>query len=98
MARQLEDTQTLDLLPIPKRRGRPKTGRAMTPAQKQAAYRRRKKQIGLAAIELDRADVALLISALESRAAELHRTQTATLFENETLIAALCLKLSKLHE
>ena len=39
--KDINDKQTADLLPTPKKRGRPATGRAMTPAQKQAAYRQR---------------------------------------------------------
>jgi len=35
------DKQTADLLPVPARRGRPVTGKALTPAEKQAAYRKR---------------------------------------------------------
>lgn len=38
------DTKTLEIpvFPVPRRPGRPKTGNALTPAQKQAAYRARK--------------------------------------------------------
>lgn len=35
------DNQTADLLPVPARRGRPVTGKALSPAEKQAAYRKR---------------------------------------------------------
>lgn len=35
------DTCTADLLPSPKGRGRPKTGKAMTPAERKAAQRAR---------------------------------------------------------
>lgn len=38
------DDQTLDLLPNGKRRGRPPTGKALSPAAKQAAYRERQRQ------------------------------------------------------
>lgn len=40
------DSKTLEIpaFPLPRRRGRPKTGHALTPAQKQAAYRARKAQ------------------------------------------------------
>ena len=47
MAKQTEDTKTLALpgMPEPKKRGRKPLGaRAMTPAEKQAAYRKRLKQ------------------------------------------------------
>lgn len=41
----LNDKHTPDMLPpLAKRRGRPPTGSAMTPAEKQKAYRQRKKQ------------------------------------------------------
>lgn len=36
------DDRTVDFIPQKPKRGRPTTGRAMTPAQKQAAYRARK--------------------------------------------------------
>ncbi|QLI83040.1 hypothetical protein HZU75_16770 [Chitinibacter fontanus] len=98
MARQLEDTQTLDLLPVPKKRGRPKTGKAMTPAQKQAAYRRRKKLYGIVAIELDRTDVAILLSALRSRRGELERAVSQDLFETPEHLDELCQRLVKLHD
>lgn len=35
------DTSTLELLPLPKRRGRPSTGKALTPAQRKRAQRER---------------------------------------------------------
>lgn len=41
--RDPNDTKTHDLLPTPRRRGRPSTGKALTPAQKQAAYRARQR-------------------------------------------------------
>lgn len=41
--RDPNDTQTDDQLPTPRRRGRPSTGTALTPAQKQAAYRARQR-------------------------------------------------------
>lgn len=39
--RDPHDDSTSDLLPMPRRRGRPRTGTALTPAQKQARYRER---------------------------------------------------------
>ncbi len=39
--KDVNDNQTADLLPTPRPRGRPSTGKALTPAQKQAAYRAR---------------------------------------------------------
>lgn len=41
--RDPHDDATPDLLPTPRRRGRPSTGTALTPAQKQAAYRARQR-------------------------------------------------------
>ncbi|MFM4748095.1 hypothetical protein ACEUDE_09770 [Aeromonas veronii] len=41
--RDPNDTKTHDLLPTPRRRGRPSTGTALTPAQKQARYRQRQR-------------------------------------------------------
>ena len=38
------DDQTLDLRPSGKRRGRPRTGKALSPAAKQAAYRERQRK------------------------------------------------------
>ena len=38
------DTQTQDLISTKRRRGRPVTGKALTPAEKQARYRARKAQ------------------------------------------------------
>lgn len=41
--RDPHDADTPDLLPTPRRRGRPRTGTALTPAQKQARYRERQR-------------------------------------------------------
>ena len=40
------DKSTADLLPVVRPRGRPVTGKAKTPAQRQAAYRRNKQMNG----------------------------------------------------
>lgn len=37
--KQLEDNRTLDLLEVPKRRGRPPTGKALSAAERQARHR-----------------------------------------------------------
>lgn len=37
-------TVTAELIPIPKKRGRPKTGKAMTPAERKAAQRKRDRE------------------------------------------------------
>jgi len=39
------DDRTVDFIPQKPKRGRPTTGRAMTPAQKQAAYRARQAEL-----------------------------------------------------
>jgi len=40
------DNTTAELFPVPKKRGRPKTGQAKTSAQRQAVYRRNKREKG----------------------------------------------------
>jgi hypothetical protein len=42
----LNDAATTELTPNPKKRGRPATGKAKTPAQRQSAYRIRKESGG----------------------------------------------------
>jgi hypothetical protein len=42
MARDLDDRDTLDLIPQQKKRGRPKTGNAMTNAERQRKFREEK--------------------------------------------------------
>ena len=42
MARDLDDRDTLDLIPQQKKRGRPKTGSAMTNAERQRKFREQK--------------------------------------------------------
>ena len=64
MAIQLEDKKTLSFLPEIKKRGRPLTGKALTPAEKQAAYRKRKLESGFRSIELSDLERNLLISIL----------------------------------
>ena len=41
MAKQPEDNKMLDMLPAPKRRGRPSTGKALSAAERKAAQRDR---------------------------------------------------------
>jgi len=50
MARR--DTLTMELPGVPKRRGRPATGKAKTGAQRQAAYRQRQKSISVTVTEI----------------------------------------------
>lgn len=44
--KQVEDTSTLDMLPQPKKRGRPSTGKAKTGAERMAARRERLREEG----------------------------------------------------
>lgn len=44
--KQVEDTATLDMLPQPKKRGRPATGKAKTGAERMAARRERLREEG----------------------------------------------------
>lgn len=37
------DDKTLEMLPMPKKRGRPSTGKALTTAERQARFRERQK-------------------------------------------------------
>ena len=43
MAKQIENTKTAELIPMPKKRGRPATGQAMTAAERKRAQRERDK-------------------------------------------------------
>lgn len=54
--RDPNDHSTSDLLPTPRRRGRPSTGTALTPAQKQAAYRARQR-VRTVTVTFDRAAI-----------------------------------------
>lgn len=44
MMKDQRDTKTIDMIPAKRSRGRPVTGKALTPAEKQARYRARKAQ------------------------------------------------------
>lgn len=48
------DTSTLELLPLPKRRGRPSTGKALTAAQRKRAQRERDDQLLSDVLAIDR--------------------------------------------
>ncbi len=63
--RDLHDHSTSDLLPTPRRRGRPSTGTALTPAQKQAAYRARQRARTVT-VTFDRAAVDALDSHIRA--------------------------------
>ncbi|MDX7707180.1 hypothetical protein SJS39_02000 [Aeromonas caviae] len=63
MMKDQSDTQTIDMLPAKRGPGRPKTGTALTPAQKQAAYRARQHQKNIT-FTLSRDDVTTLSSLL----------------------------------
>jgi len=61
MAKQIEDTRTLELIDSSKRRGRPrKESGALTGAQRAEAYRHRKAIAGVKSIEIDFTERALL--------------------------------------
>lgn len=69
MAQDLKDPGTLELLPVPKKRGRKPTGNAMTPAERQAAYRQRMAFQNAGADSLERwlrADIENLTRRLKS--------------------------------
>lgn len=68
--RDPNDTQTHDLLPLPRRRGRPSTGTALTPAQKQAAYRARQRARTVT-VTFDRAAIDALDSHIRALVAGL---------------------------
>lgn len=54
--KDVNDNQTQDLLPIKRPRGRPRTGNAKTPAEKQAAYRQRLAE-NTVTVTFNRADI-----------------------------------------
>lgn len=68
--RDPNDTKTHDLLPTPRRRGRPSTGTALTPAQKQAAYRARQRARTVT-VTFDRAAIDALDSHIRALVAGL---------------------------
>lgn len=45
--RDQRDNQTIEMLPVPKKRGRPATGNALTTAERQARFRERQKSKGV---------------------------------------------------
>lgn len=57
------DTQTIDMIPAKRSRGRPVTGTALTPAEKQRRYRERQHQKNIT-LTLSRDDVTTLSSLL----------------------------------
>lgn len=57
------DTSTLELIPQPRRRGRPVSGRAKSGAERQAAYRARQHHENVT-VTINRDDVVTLSSAL----------------------------------
>ncbi|MNR08362.1 hypothetical protein D3C85_1245130 [compost metagenome] len=63
--RDPNDTKTHDLLPTPRRRGRPSTGTALTPAQKQARYRERQRSRTVT-VTFDRAAIEALDSHIRA--------------------------------
>lgn len=57
------NTQTQDLIPAKRGRGRPSTGKALTPAQKQAAYRARQHHKNIT-VTINRDDVVTMCQAI----------------------------------
>lgn len=57
--KDVNDNQTADLLPVRRPRGRPKTGKAMTPAERQAKYRSKLADISVT-VTFNRLDVPAL--------------------------------------
>lgn len=64
MARQKEDKFTVGLPGVAKISGRPATGKAISPAKKQAAYRARLKQQGIASVSLTPTETRFLLGLL----------------------------------
>lgn len=72
-----KQTQTLPLdeQPAKRKRGRPATGKAMTPAEKQRAYRERKKrnvtENGAIAVTLTDAESTVIVDLLQTKARDI---------------------------
>ena len=62
MARDLDDRETLDLIPHPKKRGRPKTGLAMTNAERQRKFRAEK----IVTVTINRKDMETLMTLVNN--------------------------------
>lgn len=56
MAKQIEDTQTINMYGEPKRRGRPATGKAMSAAERKRAQRARDRKTLTASMQAGRLD------------------------------------------
>lgn len=79
------DNQTLDLFPVKRGRGRPKTGAAKTDADRMKAYRLRKKQRqAVACIDDIQAGMALVESVYD-RVDELEKLVAELQLENQRL-------------
>jgi hypothetical protein len=74
-ADQITQALPLDEQPAKKRRGRPSTGKAMTPAEKQRAYRERQKEAaGNAAVNKDQSEyIERLLAEIEALSKETRR-------------------------
>ncbi|QLG87575.1 hypothetical protein HQ393_04520 [Chitinibacter bivalviorum] len=72
MAKHPQDFLTLPLIPEPKKRGRPISGKALTAAQRKANERKRKGLNGIVSFEFSQAELARLIVALNECAPEFH--------------------------
>ena len=57
--KDVHDSQTADLLPTPRPRGRPRTGKALSGAERQAAYRARQAE-NLVTVTFNRSDLPAL--------------------------------------
>jgi hypothetical protein len=76
------DDQTLDLLPSGKRRGRPPTGKALSAAAKQAAYRQREKTVTVTLIRPDCGELEIfLLNLRDGRTSTLDTEVVARLHE-----------------
>lgn len=62
MARDLDDRDTLDLIPQQKKRGRPKTGNAMSNAERQRKFRAEK----VVTITINREDIETLSTLISN--------------------------------
>jgi len=62
MAKDLDDRSTLDLLPAPKRRGRPPTGKALSNAERQRKFRSEK----IVTVTINREDMETLMTLVNN--------------------------------
>ncbi|MDR3426910.1 hypothetical protein [Silvimonas sp.] len=65
MAKQTEDTKTLELIEAPKRRGRPVTGKAKSSAERMQLLRYRQKRDGVKTLNFSTRELALIFESLQ---------------------------------